>query len=112
MSLSDGDVDPLISSRVRAGILAFLSDAGAADFTELGAALDLANNTLSSHLQRLEAAGYIELRRGFLGRKPRTRVVLTQTGRTAWGTHLDRLGQGFSTGGVKISVTKMAKQRR
>lgn len=92
MSLSDGDVDPLISSRVRAGILAFLSDAGAADFTELATALELANNTLSSHLQRLEAAGHIELRRGFLGRKPRTRVVLTPSGRLAWSAHLDRLG--------------------
>lgn len=93
MSLSDGDVDPLISSRVRAGILAFLSDAGAADFTELGAALELANNTLSSHLHRLETAGYVELRRGFLGRKPRTRVVLTSSGRSAWAAHIERLGQ-------------------
>lgn len=86
------DIDPLLSSRIRAGVLAFLSDRGAGDFTELGAALDLANNTLSSHLHRLEAAGYVELRRGFLGRKPRTRVVLTPFGRAAWAAHLDRLG--------------------
>lgn len=85
------EVDPLISSRVRAGVLAFLSDRGVADFTELAAALDLANNTLSSHLQRLESAAYVELSRGFLGRKPRTRVVLTPTGRAAWLAHLARL---------------------
>lgn len=85
------DVDPLISNRVRAGVLAFLSDRGAADFTELAAALELANNALSSHLQRLEAAAYIELRRGFLGRKPRTRIVLTATGRAAWLAHLERI---------------------
>lgn len=91
MSLSDGDGDPLTSSRVRAGVLAFLSDRGTADFTELATALELANNTLSSHLQRLEAAGYVDLRRGFLGRKPRTRVVLTASGRMAWAAHLDRL---------------------
>jgi DNA-binding MarR family transcriptional regulator len=92
VNLSPGDIDPLVSSRVRAGVLAFLSDRGAGDFAELATALDLPNNTLSSHLHRLEAAGYVELRRGFLGRKPRTRVVLTPTGRTAWATHLDRLG--------------------
>lgn len=86
------EADPLVSSRVRAGVLAWLSERGAGDFTELAAALELANNTLSSHLQRLEGAGYIELRRGFLGRKPRTRVVLTPTGRTAWAGHLNRLG--------------------
>jgi DNA-binding MarR family transcriptional regulator len=84
-------VDPVISSRVRAGVLAFLSDRGAADFTELASALELANNTLSSHLQRLEAAAYIELGRGFIGRKPRTRVVLTPTGRAAWLAHLARI---------------------
>ena len=92
MNLSPGDIDPLVSSRVRAGVLAFLSDRGAGDFTELSAALELANNTLSSHLHRLEAAGYVELRRGFLGRKPRTRVVLTPSGHAAWADHLDRLG--------------------
>lgn len=92
MSLSPGDADTLVSSRVRAGVLAWLSDRGAGDFTELAAALALANNTLSSHLQRLESAGYIELKRGFLERKPRTRVVLTGTGRAAWLDHLDRLG--------------------
>lgn len=91
MNLSPGDLDPLISSRVRGGILAFLSDRGAADFTELATALDLPNNTLSSHLHRLEAAAYVELRRGFLGRKPRTRVVMTPLGRSAWLAHLERI---------------------
>jgi len=84
-------VDPLLSSRVRAGILAFLSDRGAADFTELAVVLELPNNSLSSHLQRLEGAAYIELRRGFLRRKPRTRIVLTPAGREAWLVHLARI---------------------
>lgn len=92
MSLSPDDADPLISSHVRAGVLAWLSERGPGDFTELAAALELANNTLSSHLQRLESAGYVELKRGFLGRKPRTRVILTPIGRSAWIDHLDRLG--------------------
>lgn len=86
------EVDPLLSSRIRAGVLAWLSDRGVADFTELAAALELANNTLSSHLQRLEGAGYIELGRGFLGRKPRTRIILTAAGRAAWIAHLEGLG--------------------
>lgn len=92
MIVTPDPIDPLVSSRVRAGVLAWLSERDAGDFTELATALALANNTLSSHLLRLEGAGYVELRRGFLGRKPRTRVVLTAAGRCAWLDHLDRLG--------------------
>lgn len=69
--------------------MAYLSAAEAADFTELAQALVVPNNSLSSHLTRLEDAGYIELRRGFLGRKPRTRVVATDAGLAAWTAYLD-----------------------
>lgn len=77
--------------RVRAGILAFLQDRGVADFTELAAALNLPNNVVSGHLQRLEETGCVALTRGFLGRKPRTRISLTANGRKVWLDHLDRL---------------------
>ena len=87
------ETDALFDNRVRAGVLAWLSDRGESDFPELAGALELANNTMSSHLRRLEDAGYIELRRGFLGRKPRTRVVMTPRGRTAWLAHLDGIQQ-------------------
>lgn len=85
------EADALFANRIRAGVLAWLSDRGSGDFTELADAMELANNTLSSHLRRLEDAGYIDLQRGFLGRKPRTRVVMTAIGRDAWLTHLDSL---------------------
>lgn len=100
--------DTLLSHRVRAGLLAWLSDRGEGDFVEAAAALDVPNNTLSSHLQRLEAAGHIVLKRGFLGRKPRTRVVMTATGRTAWLAHLDRLTRQPQNV-VNPSLTKKAR---
>lgn len=80
--------DALIASRIRAGILAYLSDRGVADFAELASALEVANNTLSGHLQRLEDAAYVELRRGFFNRKPRMRITVTPLGREAWRSHL------------------------
>lgn len=81
----------LTGHRVRAGVMAFLSDRGAADFTELAGVLAVANNILSGHLQTLEAGGLVRLERGFLERKPRARVVVTALGRRAWAEHLDRL---------------------
>ncbi|MGO4409814.1 MULTISPECIES: transcriptional regulator [unclassified Brevundimonas] len=75
--------------------MAYLSADGDGDFTELAQALDIPNNALSSQLYRLEAADYVRLEKGFLGRRPRTRVRLTATGRAAWASHLEQLEAGF-----------------
>ena len=83
--------DLLLAAPVRAGVLAFLSIHSEGDFTSLARALGIANNTLSSHLQQLETAGWVELKRGFFGRKPRTTVVLTSAGMTGWSDHLEQL---------------------
>lgn len=84
-------LDPVAHGRVRLGVLAFLSAQGVGDFTELARALGVGNALLSSHLKRLEDAGYVELERGFLGRRPRTQVRLTAQGATAWDAHLAQL---------------------
>lgn len=83
------DPGRLFGHPVRAGVLAFLSDTGAADFTVLAQTLGVGNNILSGHLRRLEEGGVIELKRGFLGRRPRTRVVATCRGRALWAEYLD-----------------------
>lgn len=87
--------DALLQHRIRAGVMAYLSADGDGDFTQLAAALDIANNTLSSQLYRLEAADYVRLEKGFLGRRPRTRVRLTTVGRSAWASHLDAIEAGL-----------------
>ena len=84
-------LDPVAHGRVRLGVLAFLSNQGVGDFTELAKALDVGNGLLSSHLRRLEDAGYVALERGFLDRRPRTRVRLTEVGEAAWLAHLAHL---------------------
>lgn len=84
-------LDAIAHGRVRLGVLAFLSGQGVGDFTELARELGVANSLLSSHLRRLEEAGYVALERGFLGRRPRTRVRLTPTGAEAWTAHLAAL---------------------
>lgn len=81
----------LFDNRIGAGVLAFLSDRGVGDFTELALALGIANNALSAQLYRLEGAGYVLLEKGFLGRRPRTQVRLTPEGQAAWASHLEVL---------------------
>ena len=85
-------VDEVVHGRVRLGIMAYLSSQGRADFTELRGALAVSDGALSIHLHKLEEAGYVTLKKSFVASKPRTRVVLTDSGRAAYLTYLNVLG--------------------
>ncbi|MGH6950407.1 MAG: winged helix-turn-helix domain-containing protein [Vitreimonas sp.] len=91
-SFDIGKLDDVIHGRVRLGVMAYLADAEAADFTELKTLLDVTQGNLSVHLRKLEEAGYVSIDKSFLGRKPLTRVRMTEHGRTAFATYLDAIG--------------------
>ncbi len=84
-------LDDAIHGRLRLGIMAYLMDVEAADFTELKTVLDATQGNLSVHLRKLEEAGYVEIVKSFQGRKPLTRVHVTPTGRKAFADYLDAL---------------------
>jgi DNA-binding MarR family transcriptional regulator len=78
-----GRIDEVIHGRIRLGIMVYLAQAEAADFTTLKRALDTTQGNLSIHLRKLEEAGYVSIDRSFLNRKPLTRARLTKAGRAA-----------------------------
>jgi DNA-binding MarR family transcriptional regulator len=84
-------LDDAIHGRLRLGIMAYLMDVEAADFTELKTVLDATQGNLSVHLRKLEEAGYVEIVKSFQGRKPLTRVHVTAAGRKAFADYLDAL---------------------
>lgn len=86
-------LDDVIHGRVRLGIVAYLASAEVADFTELKALLEVTQGNLSVHLRKLEDAGYVAIDKSFVGRKPLTRVRLTDEGRAAFGAYLKAMGQ-------------------
>lgn len=83
MSESIGRLDNVVHQRVRLGILTVLSEAERADFAFLRDTLELTDGNLSSNLQVLEEAGYVEIEKTFEGRRPRTWVRSTRAGRKA-----------------------------
>jgi DNA-binding MarR family transcriptional regulator len=86
-----GRIDDVIHGRMRLGIMAYLADAEVADFNALKTALQATQGNLSIHLRKLEDAGYIEIEKSFLARKPLTRARITSAGRKAFAQYLEAM---------------------
>ena len=84
-------LDDTVHQRVRLGILAVLTEAHQADFGFLKDALGLTDGNLSRHLQVLEEAGYVKIAKTFEGRRPRTWVSCTKSGRAAFAAEVAAL---------------------
>ena len=86
--------DPLIHQPARLRIMAALSALGPGhevEFSLLQKALGFTPGNLGSHLRKLEAAGYIEVRKTFVQRRPRTYIRLTERGAQAFQGHVRAL---------------------
>lgn len=84
-------IDDVIHGRLRLGIMAYLSTAGAAEFPLLKSRLQASDGNLSVQLRKLEDAGYVTIDKSFVGKKPQTMVTLTGTGRGAYISYLDAM---------------------
>ena len=84
-------LDPIIHVRVRLGIVSALAVEESLTFNELKERLETSDGNLSVHARRLEEAGYVEIRKSFEGRIPRTDYRLTETGRQALHRYLDHM---------------------
>jgi DNA-binding transcriptional ArsR family regulator len=85
------DVDRLIHEPARLMIVAVLSAVEQADFLFLLNATGLTKGNLSSHLSRLEEAGYVEIEKTFDGKTPRTICCLTTAGKEALATYREQM---------------------
>lgn len=86
-------IDEVIHGRIRLGIMAYLSGAGAADFNTLKGRLQATDGNLSAHLRKLEDAGFITVDKSFVNRKPLTTLTLTDAGRQAFAAYLDAIAK-------------------
>lgn len=78
------EIDRVIHEPARLMILALLYVVESADFLFLMRQTGLTRGNLSSHMSRLEAAGYIEVEKEFVDKKPHTMLRLTDEGRAAF----------------------------
>lgn len=92
---SMGEVDRVIHEPARFAIMAHLYVIESADFLFLMRQTGMTKGNLSSHMRKLEEAGYIEVVKEFIMRKPHTMLRLTKKGRSAFREYSDNMRQVF-----------------
>src|SRR5690606_12888725 len=80
-----------VHHRTRLGIMTVLHEVDRADFGYLRDTLNLTDGNLSRHLRTLDEAGYIEIHKGYHGRRPRTWLSLPPKGSRALAQELTAL---------------------
>ena len=86
-----GSLDRLLHEPARLAIAACLSVVEKADFTFLLNQTGFTAGNLSSHLSKLEDAGYVEITKQFVGKRPQTLLELTPAGRIAFDGYRDTM---------------------
>jgi DNA-binding MarR family transcriptional regulator len=78
------DIDQVIHAPARLMVLTYLYVVESADYVFLIRLTGLTWGNLSTHLSKLEEAGYVAINKEFKGKKPHTTISLTKQGRTAF----------------------------
>ncbi len=87
------DIDTLVHAPARLMILTYLYVVESADYVFLNHLTGLTWGNLSTHLTKLEEAGYIEITKEFRDKKPNTTISLTKQGRVAFRKYKQRMLQ-------------------
>lgn len=78
------DLDPLLHSQLRLGVMSILMSAESAEFTFLKEKTNSTSGNLSIQLDKLAEAGYISVEKSFRGKRPLTTCRITRKGMKAF----------------------------
>jgi DNA-binding MarR family transcriptional regulator len=84
-------LDPVIHSPVRLSIVACLAAAERAEFGFVRDTVEVSDSVLSKQVSNLDEVGYVKVKKGYVGKFPRTWLSLTPAGRRAFDAHLGAL---------------------
>jgi DNA-binding MarR family transcriptional regulator len=85
------NLNKAFENRIRLGAMSALMVNESMDFNGLKELLDVTDGNLASHISALEKAGYVDVRKVFIGKKPNTSYAASNEGRKAFKEHLDAL---------------------
>ncbi len=87
------EIDRVIHEPARLAIMAVLYGVEEADFKYLLTTTGLSKGNLSAHVAKLEEAGYVNVVKKFIGKKPATIYSMTERGREVFRTYLEFIGR-------------------
>ena len=85
------ELDPILHSQLRLAVISILMSVDEADFVYLKEKTESTAGNLSVQLDKLSAAGYITVTKGFVGKKTRTTCKVTEEGRQAFEEYVETL---------------------
>lgn len=83
-------LDENLLTPIRLSLMAAIGEAEV-DFLTLRDVLETTDSVLSKAIAHLSEVGYLKVRKGFVGNRPRTWVTATARGRRAFATHVRAL---------------------
>ncbi|MFE7529069.1 transcriptional regulator [Kitasatospora sp. NPDC057542] len=81
-------LDPLLQHPTRLTVLAFLAACYEAEFGAVRDHCEVSDSVLSKAAAALEEGGYLTVKKGYVGKRPRTWLAATRAGRTALAAQL------------------------
>ena len=85
------ELNPLLHSQLRLAIMSILMNCEQASFVYIKEQTQATAGNLSVQLDKLQAAGYIEMKKSFEGKKPLTTCSVTEQGRQAFENYVNAL---------------------
>lgn len=84
-------LDPVLHAELRLAVISILAEVEEADFSFLKRQTGASSGNLSVQIDKLSAAGYITVEKGFKGKMPRTTCRMTPVGQAAFRNYISAL---------------------
>ena len=84
-------LDPILHAELRLAVISVLAGVEEADFSYLKRQTGATSGNLSVQIEKLSAAGYITVEKGFKGKMPRTTCRITPIGQAAFQSYVTAL---------------------
>ena len=89
-------LDPILHSELRLAVMSILIGVDEADFTYLKKQTGATSGNLSVQIDKLMAAGYITVEKGFKRKMPHTTCKVTTAGQEAFNNYVESLKEYLS----------------